>query len=307
MLSPARQGHVQAASGPELGPPPRQAAGGATGQQASGHGPACLPSAAGADQRPGCRAAPCPRAQPETVGPGPSQHQIHVLGGDRRKCMGEEKDRGWFGPRGGPAHPFLQAAYLDLAEGHEEGEGLVEVGKAVPFRLDVFLFLHFLWFSMSWTCTWGSGQVKGIRGVPGLRAEHRAMQRGRYGSHLPGPGSGFAPAARPRSAGPSRGRTAARNTALPPARPAGSERALSLPCDTQSRARLEPGSPRPHLHGARRAQLVPLFQDMLQVDGAQRQVELGQWLVGRESFEAQHAHLQGGPRQRSLRHLRARV
>ena len=44
-----------------------------------------------------------------------------------------EKDRSQVGPEPGPTVPLLQAAHLDLAEGHEEGKGLVEVRGGRPF------------------------------------------------------------------------------------------------------------------------------------------------------------------------------
>lgn len=68
-----------------------------------------------------------------------------------------------------------------------------------------------------------------------------------------------------------------------------------------------PGSQHPYLGGARGAQLAPEFQEVLQIQGAQRQVELAQRLVPGEALEVQHLHPQGGPGQLRQRHLQAGV
>lgn len=47
------------------------------------------------------------RLSPKLWAPGPDgQHQVHALGGGPPRCMGEEKDSGRLGPKGGwPTHP----------------------------------------------------------------------------------------------------------------------------------------------------------------------------------------------------------
>lgn len=117
------------AARPGPGPLPWGVAGGATGQRASGHEPACRPSAAGADRRPGSPVPPYPPARPGGVGPGPRQPVPDPRSGKRKTVVSLD-------PHEDPPSPFLQAAHLDLAEGHEESEGLVEVGgsRALPGR-----------------------------------------------------------------------------------------------------------------------------------------------------------------------------
>lgn len=109
------------------GPPPRGAAGGATGRQAAGRGPAYPPSAAAAGRRPGRPAPPSPRARPGTAGPGPTRPAPGPRSGEAETAVSAAHRAG---ARPGPA------AHLDLVEGQEEGEGLVEVGGgcALPGR-----------------------------------------------------------------------------------------------------------------------------------------------------------------------------
>ena len=83
----------------------------------------------------------CPEAQEPSstllTGSAHGQHQIHALGRSRQRCRRRgRKTAVSLALSEVPPHPLLQAAHLDLAEGHKEGEGLLEVrgSHALPGR-----------------------------------------------------------------------------------------------------------------------------------------------------------------------------
>lgn len=112
-----------------------------------------------------------PRAQqhlahglgPEVWAPGPDgQHQIHALGEAGRRAGRERKTGVSLAPRVGPPPPppppapptpFSRQPTWTWLKGTRKVKASLKEGAAVPFRAEVFLFFHFLWFSMSWTFT----------------------------------------------------------------------------------------------------------------------------------------------------------
>lgn len=119
---------------PGPGPPPWLAAGGATGRRAAHVRPVLerLPRGPGAQQH------LADWLGPQLWAPGPdSQHQIHALGRSRQRCGRRGRETAVSSALSEVLScPLLQAAHLDLAKGHEEGEALVKVrgGRALPGR-----------------------------------------------------------------------------------------------------------------------------------------------------------------------------
>lgn len=114
------QGLVHLPGGPQAVP---------LGDGPPGMGQHVCPVLQGLTRGPGAEHQLTHRLGPEPQAPGPDgQHQIHTLGRERQwSVCPPVKTRLSLSSR---------QAYLDLAEGHEESEGLIEVGagRALPGR-----------------------------------------------------------------------------------------------------------------------------------------------------------------------------